>query len=52
MKTFKVITDNENYVYRAESKEQVEYEVIRDFFPEVLDDDLPDKLATIEIVEV
>lgn len=52
MKDFKVITNNENYHYRAESLEQCEYEVIRDLFPDVLDDDLSDKMATVEIVEL
>ncbi len=47
-----VITDSGNFLYRTESKEQCEYEVIRDFFPEVLDDDLPDKVDTVEIVEL
>lgn len=52
MKTFKVITEFENYKYTGVDKFDVECQVIRDFFPEVLDDDLPDKMETIEIVEL
>lgn len=52
MKTFKVITEFENYKYTGIDKEDVENQVIRDFFPDVLDDDLPDKMDTIEIIEL
>lgn len=52
MKTFKVITEFENYKYTGVDRRDVEMQVIRDFFYDVLDDDLPDKMETVEIVEL
>lgn len=52
MKSFKIITENENYVVRGESREEVEQLIIRQYFYDVLDDDLPEAMETIEIVEI
>lgn len=51
MRTFLVVTDMGNFSYIAESKEDVEYEFIRDFYPQALDDELPDIMQSIEIWE-